>query len=144
MLRRSRAREVALQLLFQRDLNPKAVPRTAVERFARERLTDSESVAFCLAIYDGVNLHREAIDALITATATNWRLARMMPADRNVLRIGTFELRHAATRQPVAVVLDESIELSRRFGTADSPGFVNGVLDKIAKAPLPTPAPAVV
>lgn len=137
MLRRSRSREVALQLLFQRDLNPKAVPRDAVERFARERLSDAESVAFCLALYDGVNAQRDAIDAVITATATNWRLARMMPADRNVLRIGTFELRHAAAKQPVGVVLDEAIELSRRFGTADSPGFVNGVLDKIAKAPPP-------
>ena len=137
MIRRTRAREVALQLLFQRDLNPKAVPRAAVERFARERLTDRESVAFCLAIYDGVNAHREAIDALLTATASNWRLSRMMPADRNVLRIGTFELRHAAERQPIPVVLDEAIELSRRFGTANSPGFVNGVLDRVAKAPLP-------
>ena len=137
MIRRTRAREVALQLLFQRDLNPKAVPRAAVERFARERLTDRESVAFCLAIYDGVNAHREAIDALLTATASNWRLSRMMPADRNVLRIGAFELRHATERQPIPVVLDEAIELSRRFGTANSPGFVNGVLDKVAKAPLP-------
>ena len=137
MIRRTRAREVALQLLFQRDLNPKAVPRAAVERFARERLTDRDSVAFCLAIYDGVNAHREAIDALLTATASNWRLARMMPADRNVLRIGAFELRHAAERQPIPVVLDEAIELSKRFGTANSPGFVNGVLDRVAKAPLP-------
>lgn len=137
MIRRSRAREVALQLLFQRDQNPKVVPRAAVETFARERLTDGESVAFCLTLYDGVNANREAIDAVLTATATNWRLARMMPADRNVLRLGTFELRHAATREPVPVVLNEAIELSRRFGTADSPGFVNGVLDKIAKG---TPA----
>ena len=140
MIRRTRAREVALQLLFQRDLNPKAVPRGAIERFARERLSDAETVAFCLALYDGVNTHRAAIDALITSTATNWRLARMMPADRNVLRLGTFELRYAAAPQPVAVLLDEAIELSRRFGTADSPGFVNGVLDKIAKAPPPVPA----
>lgn len=133
MIRRTRAREVALQLLFQRDQNPKAVPRAAVERFARERLDSRESVVFCLALYDGVNANRDAIDSVLTTTATNWRLARMMPADRNVLRIGTFELRHTPNREPVPVVLNEAIELSRRFGTADSPAFVNGILDKIAK-----------
>lgn len=138
MIRRTRAREVALQLLFQRDLNPKPVPRAAVERFARDRLDDGESAAFCLALYDGVNAHKAAIDALLTATASNWRLSRMMPADRNVLRLGVYELRHATERQPIPVLLNEAIELSRRFGTADSPGFVNGVLDKIAKT-TPTP-----
>ena len=144
MIRRTRAREVALQLLFQRDLNPRAVSRAAVERFARERLTDRESIAFCMSLYDGVNIHREAIDTLLSATASNWRLSRMMPADRNVLRIGTFELRHVATPEPVPVVLNEAIELSRRFGTENSPSFVNGVLDKIAMgtaATAPTPTP---
>jgi N utilization substance protein B len=57
----------------------------------------------------------------------------MMPVDRNVLRLGAFELLYAADRSPVAVVLNEAIELARRFGTADSPGFVNGLLDKIAR-----------
>ena len=145
MLRRSRAREVALQLLFQRDGNPKPVPRAAVEAFARERITDPPSIVFCLALYDGVNANRDAIDALISGIATNWRITRMMPADRNVLRLATFELRFAPKTEavPVPVLLNEAIELSRRFGTADSPAFVNGILDKVAKTVPPPAAPTV-
>jgi N utilization substance protein B len=134
MFRRSRAREVALQLLFERDQNKKPMTAKVAAAFANDRLAgDAESVAFCLALFDGVNAHREAIDRTITATAENWRITRMMPADRNALRMATYELLHAATAEPVPVVLNEAIELARRFGTADSPAFVNGILDKIAR-----------
>jgi transcription antitermination protein NusB len=133
--RRSRAREVALQLLFQQDQNPVAVPRAAITAFARDRLLrDADAAAFCLAIYDGVVAQRDAIDKLISATAENWRLSRMQPVDRNVLRLGTYELRFAPEPTPLEVAIDECVELSRRFGGADSPAFVNGILDKIAKS----------
>ena len=133
--RRSRAREVALQLLFQRDLNPKPVPRPDIERFARDRLTDdAEAAAFCLALYDGVAARQAEIDPKLSATAENWRLNRMLPVDRNVLRLGAYELLFDPAGQPVAVVIDEAIELARRFGSKESPGFVNGILDRIARA----------
>ena len=134
MARRSRAREVALQLLFQRDQNPTPVPRPAVERFARERLlNDAEMVAYCLALYDGTLARQAEIDPLLTATATNWRLSRMLPVDRNVLRLAAYELLFDPESQPAEVVINEAIELARRFGTADSPAFVNGILDKVSK-----------
>jgi N utilization substance protein B len=134
MFRRSRAREVAVQLLFQQDQNKKPMSAKAVAAFAADRLPrDPKAVAFCLALFDGVNTHRAAIDKTVAATAENWRLARMMPADRNVLRLGTYELLHAPTPEPVPVILNEAIELARRFGTADSPAFVNGILDRVAK-----------
>ena len=134
MARRSRAREVTLQLLFQWDQNPAAIPRGAVERFARDRLLDdAEMVTYSLALLDGVVANKEPIDAAITALAENWRLSRMMPVDRNVLRLGTYELLFDPNRQPLEVVINEAIELARRFGSADSPKFVNGLLDKIAK-----------
>jgi N utilization substance protein B len=132
--RRSRAREVALQLLFQSDLNRKGMPRPAVEAFARDRLNeDMEAATFALALFDGVTTNRPAVDELITKTAENWRLARMLPVDRNVLRLGTYELTFAAEPTPVGVAVDEAVELSRRYGSADSPAFVNGILDRIAK-----------
>jgi N utilization substance protein B len=135
LTRRSRAREVALQLLFQRDQNPQPVPRPAVEQFARDRLNDdAELTAFCLALFDGVVNRQAEIDPKLSATAENWRLNRMLPVDRNVLRLGAYELLYDPAGQPVAVVLDEAIELARRFGSKDSPGFVNGILDRIAKA----------
>lgn len=144
LTRRSRAREVALQLLFQTDQNPTPVPRHAIEKFVRERLHDeAELVAYCLSLVDGIALHRAEIDPRIAATAENWRLARMMPVDRNVLRLGAFELLFAVDGPPLEVVIDECIELARRFGSKDSGGFVNGVLDKLARAkPVATPAVA--
>jgi N utilization substance protein B len=135
MARRSRAREVALQLLFQWDQNPNPVPRPAAERFARERLlADADMVAYCLALFDGVVARRAEIDPLLTGAATNWRLLRMMPVDRNVLRLGAYELSFDPNPQPLEVVINEAIELSRRYGSAESPAFVNGVLDRIAKS----------
>jgi N utilization substance protein B len=134
MARRSRAREVALQLLFQRDQNPTPVPRAAVERFARDRLLgDDAMTAYCLALYDGTLAKQSEIDPRLSETATNWRLSRMHPADRNVLRMATYELLFDPAPQPLEVVINEAIELARRFGSADSPAFVNGVLDRVAK-----------
>jgi N utilization substance protein B len=132
MTRRSRAREVALQLLFQRDINP-GVPRPALERFARDRLRDPAVEPFCLGLYDGVVANLTAIDAKLAAAAENWRLPRMAAADRNVLRLGAYELLFASEPTPGPVALNEAIEMARRFGSADSPGFVNGVLDKLHK-----------
>jgi N utilization substance protein B len=140
LTRRSRAREVALQLLFQKDQNPAAIPRKALERFAHDRLANEEKLkgsaaltAFALALFDGVVEQQAAIDPVISSVAENWRLTRMSPVDRNVLRLATFELLHDPARQPVEVILDEAIELVRRFGSKDSPSFVNGILDRIAK-----------
>ena len=135
MVRRSRAREVALQLLFQRDQNPTGMSREAVEQFAKDRLNgDAELVPYCLELYDGVVKNLSEIDPKLSATATNWRLHRMLAVDRNVLRLGTYELLHDPAAQPVPVVIDEAIELSRRFGSKDSPSFVNGILDAIGKS----------
>ena len=130
MTRRFRAREVALQLLFQRDANAD-VPRDPIEEFARGRLRDPVLVAFCLSLFDGVSVQQAGIDAKLTAAAENWRLPRMANADRNVLRLGAYELLFPAEDAPAPVVLDEAIELARRYGSKDSPGFVNGVLDKV-------------
>jgi N utilization substance protein B len=131
MTRRSRAREVALQLLFQRDLNPNT-DRAPIERFAGDRLRDPALVQFCLSLYDGVVAHLSEIDEALTAAADNWRLPRMAAVDRNILRLGSYELRCEANSPP-HVALDEAIELARRYGSAGSPAFVNGVLDRVHK-----------
>lgn len=131
MMRRSRAREVALQLLFQRDHNP-GIARASALTFARNRLRDPASEKFCLELYDGVVARLEEIDQRLTTAAENWRLARMAGVDRNVLRLGAWELL-AEPPTPPSVVINEAIELVRRFGSADSPAFVNGVLDRLNK-----------
>ncbi len=139
MNRRSRAREVALQMLFWRDHNP-AADRSAVERFARERLRDPDLVAFCLDLYDGVTNQAVAIDARLTEAAENWRVARMAAVDRNVLRLGAFELMSRPDTPP-AVAINEAIELARRYGAADSAAFVNGVLDRVRRGAESPAAP---
>ena len=135
MAKRSRAREVALQLLFQRDHNP-GVDRAAVERFVHDRLRDPELEPFCLGLYDGVLDRRDDIDARLAAAAENWRLPRMAAVDRNALRLGAYEILFAPDT-PAGVTLDEAIELARRYGSADSPAFVNGVLDRLFKDQQP-------
>ncbi len=132
MTKRSKAREVAMQLLFQNDFNRKT-NRKEVERFAANRLPDKTLVPFALQLYDGVMKHLEKIDGDLIAAADNWKLHRMAAVDRNVLRLGSFEMLHLSDATPVPVALDEAIELARRFGSKDSPGFVNGVLDKVHK-----------
>jgi N utilization substance protein B len=142
MTRRSRAREVVLQLLFQHDMNP-GVPREAIDGFLRERLREASLVAFATGLYEGTASQLPDIDARLTAAADNWRLARMTAVDRNVLRLGAYELLHGGDETPAAVALDEAIELARRYGSQDSPAFVNGVLDKINKSREPaSPDPA--
>ena len=130
LTRRSRAREVALQLLFQHDVNP-GVPRAAIVRFAHDRLGKADAEAFCLALYDGATSHLAEIDARLTAASENWKLQRMAASDRNVLRLGAYEIAFAPQPTPGPVALDEAIELARRYGSKDSAAFVNGVLDKV-------------
>src|SRR6516162_4772487 len=129
LTKRSRAREVALQLLYQRDFN-RRVDRRVLERFVHDRLLDPSLEPFSLALFDGVCSHLNELDRQLSDAAQNWRLARMAAVDRNVLRLGAYELLYTPETPP-RVALDEAIELARRFGSADSPGFVNGVLDRL-------------
>lgn len=127
MSRRSRAREVALQSLYQGELN--AVEARARARFHKGRLKSAELVAFADELVDGVRSHQAEIDALLDARSTNWRLSRMAATDRAVLRIAAFELLHTDTPGPV--VVDEAIGLARRYGSQESPTFVAGILGAI-------------
>lgn len=94
---------------------------------------DAESRGYADAIVRGVADNQDVCDEAIRKASTNWRLERMARVDRNVLRLGTWELmQKGAVAVPRAVVLDEAVELAKRFGTEDSGAFVNGVLDRIA------------
>jgi N utilization substance protein B len=126
--RRTRAREMALQMLYQQDLNPD-VPADTARELIVERLRDEALSRFAWSLFAGVMESRPALDAKIEATATNWSLKRMAPTDRNVLRLGAFELLYTDT--PPRVVIDEALELAKRYGTAQSSQFVNGILDRL-------------
>jgi N utilization substance protein B len=128
MAKRSKAREVALQVLYQDDVNPEEQLADRDE-FIRSRLRDDqELMAFARSLIDGVRRNRSELDTLLTKTADNWSLGRMAATDRNVMRLGAFEILY--TQTPGAVAINEAVELAKRFGTAQSAQFVNGILDK--------------
>ena len=127
MSRRSRAREVALQLLYEDDLNPGRAT-AAIEQFLDGRLKDEDLVVFAQGLVSGVRRNRDELDALLTKCADNWSLARMAVTDRNILRLGAYELLY--TQAPPRVAINEAVELAKRFGAKQSAQFVNGVLDR--------------
>jgi N utilization substance protein B len=128
MSRRSRARKVALQVLYQDDLNPSPDPVNA-QPFLEARLRSDELVAFAASIIEGVRGNRTELDRMIENTADNWSLTRMAATDRNVLRLGAYEILQTDT--PNRVAINEAVELAKRFGTAQSAQFVNGILDRL-------------
>jgi N utilization substance protein B len=140
MARRSKSREVALQMLFQVDHNPDVDGRMVAEMI-REQLPDEDLWTFAWELFSGTMEVRAALDERIQQVATNWKLSRMAGTDRNVLRLGAFELLHMAT--PHRVVIDEALELARKFGTDQSAQFVNGVLDKLVPEDRRDAKPAV-
>jgi N utilization substance protein B len=130
--RRRRGRERALQFLYQVDLTH-CQPEDALAGFWKDDergAVDPEVRAFAERLVQGVRRHREEIDRWIVAAAANWRLERMSLVDRNVLRLAVYEMLHSPETPP-AVVIDEAVELGKRFGGERSASFVNGVLDSI-------------
>ena len=131
MSRRSRARAIVLQILYQDDLNP-TQPEDVKIRFVNSRLKNNQQlVQFADQLIVGVRQNRDALDEKLSKIADNWRLSRMAATDRNVLRLGAYELLHTDTPPPV--VINEAIELARRYGSDQSAQFVNGVLDRLLK-----------
>ncbi len=127
---RHAGRQAALQMLFQAELGRFDADQTTAD-FWRHFEADPDGRQYADSLVRGVVARREEIDGLITKASANWRIERMTAVDRNVLRIGTFELL-VETATPRAVILDEAVELAKQFGAENSGPFVNGVLDRVA------------
>ena len=106
------------------------------EGFWRVRTTTDETRAMAERLASGTQAHLAALDEAITAAARNWRFDRIASVDKSILRLGAYELFNEP-QTPAAVVIDEAIEMAKRFGEADSPAFVNGVLDAIRRKARP-------
>lgn len=128
MAKRSDAREVAFQVLYQDDLNPRNNPAVA-DAFIREHISSEGLAEFARSLVAGARRNRPEIDAALNEVADNWTLDRMAATDRNILRLAAYELLHTDT--PRAVAIDEGVELAKRFGSAQSAKFVNGILDRL-------------
>ena len=134
---RRTARERALQALYQLDMAANASPAEALESAwsasADEAPRDDSAHAFALELVEGVRNQLADIDALIEQHSHNWRLDRMSKIDRNVLRLGIFELKYRADI-PRKVTINEAVELGKTFGNEESSAFINGLLDRVAVA----------
>ena len=132
---RRKARERALQMLYSLDLNDTLTVGQALGVFWRdfdEEAHDPQVVTFAEALVSGTHSHLEELDAVIQRASKNWRVERMAKVDRNILRLAAYELAHAPD-VPAKVVINEAIELAKRFGASESAAFVNGVLDRLAQ-----------
>ncbi|HEY2028761.1 MAG TPA: transcription antitermination factor NusB [Myxococcales bacterium] len=137
---RTRARECALQALYQLDVSggdPRDTLRGILAHFEE---ADKETAQFADELVRGVQSERRAIDDIIQKSSTNWKLDRMARVDRNILRLAVYEMLRRAD-VPVRVTLNEAVELGKKFGSEESSAFVNGVLDRIAHQPLPSATP---
>jgi N utilization substance protein B len=139
MTRRTRGREIALQVLYQTEQNPGLAP-DEVRLFIERRLRgDRKLIEFAESLVGGVNTHRPKIDQLISDAAENWRLDRMAAIDRNILRLGAFEMLFCP-EVPTKVAINEALELAKRYSTAQSSRFVNGILDRLLTVPETRPS----
>lgn len=124
-MRRRKAREILLQLLFQRDFRP--VPLE--ELLASSSLEDQDE--YIRQTLQGIIAHQEEIDRIISDKAVGWRLERLVSVDRNILRLGIYELLYSGV--PGEVVINEAVELSKKYSTEHSHIFINGILDRVFK-----------
>lgn len=136
MTRRSRGREVALQVLYQIEQNP-GLPAAEVRQFIDRRLLgDQKLVEFTQDLVAGVRENQPKIDEMIKEVAENWRLDRMAAIDRNILRLGAYEML-LRPEVPAKVAINEALELAKRYSTAQSSRFVNGILDRVLQLNAP-------
>jgi len=128
---RRKARRFALQVLYQLDLLDVSSSEVLGDFWSDDRAAAAEK-GFAEELVRGVETHRRELDRLLEESSTRWRVQRMPLVDRNILRLGVYELWHRPDI-PISVSLNEAIELGKAFGGPEAAGFINGVLDRIAR-----------
>ena len=132
MGRRRKAREVALQFLYELDLRSDDDPSPHEREFWARHPVDDDTREFASALVHGTKRRQAQVDELIVQSTEHWDLARMAVVDRNILRLAVYELLEAE-RVPPKVAINEAIEIAKKFGTGESSRFINGILDRVHK-----------
>ncbi|MBF0521638.1 MAG: transcription antitermination factor NusB [Candidatus Omnitrophica bacterium] len=135
MRKRTESREAALKVLYQAEITRREISVASENFWADREDIDDTVLKFCERITSGVQKHFQEIDDKIVHYAANWQLKRMAVIDRNILRIGVFEMLFTSDVPP-KVCINEAVELAKKYGDLDSSKFVNGILDKIHKVEI--------
>ncbi len=135
-MKRRRSREYALQILFQLDLSNSEFNEEVLREFWEGNKEDNNVKEFTYAIVKGTRENINLIDKIIKKAAEHWSIDRMAVVDRNILRAATYELFYR-NDIPLSVIINEAIEISKKYSTEDSAAFINGILDKIQKTNQP-------
>ena len=128
---RSKGREFAMQMLFQWDMSEQD-PRKLEIKFWRIAKAAENTKAFANRLFEGAAKEAAALDETITKHAENWKIERLSAIDRAILRLGIYELR--STDTPPKVVMNEAVDLAKKFSSEDAGSFVNGILDAVYKS----------
>lgn len=131
MGRRRKAREGALQILFQLEFDRSPLEAILLQ-FWEDKKASSETKDFCSQLVQGVYAQRKEIDAEIQSVSENWRISRMALVDRNILRLAAFELLYQKRLAP-AIVINEALEISKKYSSDQASNFINGILDALNK-----------
>lgn len=133
MSNRRMARECALQSLYYAD-SAKAQDANQVNAYALDFKKElGDCFPFCEELITGTTQHLAEIDQLVSAYAKNWTVARMSAVDRAILRMATYEMVFSKEKTPVPAIIDEAIELAKKYSTENSSKFINGLLDQLKK-----------
>ncbi len=128
---RHQSRELALQILFQIEFTPQIEYSEFLEVF--EQAYNQEMIDYADLIICGVKNNFEKIDAVIQSTSQNWKVSRMAIVDRNILRMAVFEMKLMPEPLAPKIVINEAIELAKRYSSKEASAFINGILDQISK-----------
>ena len=128
---RRQSRKISLQVLFQLEFTPQLNMTQFLDLF--EQTFDRDTLDYAQKLLQGVRNNMEKIDEMIQAVSQHWKISRMAIIDRNILRQAIFEIRLSDEMIHPSIVINESIELAKKYGTTDSSSFINGILDQIAK-----------
>lgn len=131
---RRQARELALQVLFQQEFVAEINAAQALKNFKEAFEAPEEVWMYATKILDGIRDKKAEIDSLIEKNSAHWRMPRMALVDRNLLRIGVYEIAFSDGEVPPKAALNEAIEISKKYGTTDSSSFINGILDQVLRA----------
>ena len=131
MGKRRAARELALKFLYQTEFNSNS-PDSELNSFCERANVSEEIQDFTQTLIKNIFIHKKEVDGLLKKISANWVPDRMAMIDKNILRLGICELLFDSTTPP-KVVINEAVEIAKKFGTEESPDFINGILDKVYK-----------